>query len=175
MYKTKGFSLIELSIVIAVMAILAGGAMAGKGFMDAAKITQAASAIETTRIAVEMVVARRGGRWHNPRQGHSVYYGDLVARNLVPEMPWSIGDIDISVVAVGNGEAGEMRDLNKFPIYIVAKGPLVQLQALFDRLESHHLFVNASDESSLYCTQEDTPYFIGPDVYAHRFCFQRSL
>jgi len=161
-----------LSIVIAIMTVLASGAMAAKGFIDAAKITKAASAIETTRLAIETVIARRGGQWYNPIQGHSVYHADLVARNLVPEMPWSIADITISVAAVGN-ETPEVTHI--LPIYVVAQGPLVQLRALFERLESHHLFLNSAPPDNTHCTPEDAPFALPHDIYQHNFCFRRSL
>ncbi|MDP7037722.1 MAG: prepilin-type N-terminal cleavage/methylation domain-containing protein [Myxococcota bacterium] len=175
MHKSKGFSLLELSIVIAVIAILAGVATASKGFIDAAKITKAASAIETTRVAVETLIARRGGQWYHRVQAYNVYNDDLVTRHLVPEMPWRVADINISVAAVGDDSADAVHDRNHVPIYIVAKGPLVQLRALFERLENHHLFANASGASNTHCTPEDEPFALPHDIYQHNFCFQRSL
>ena len=176
MHKSKGFSLLELSIVIAIMTVLASGAMAAKGFIDAAKITKAASAIETTRVAVETLIARRGGQWYHRVQAYNVYNDDLVTRNLVPEMPWRVADINISVAAVGDDSADAVHDRNHVPIYIVAKGPLVQLRALFERLESHHLFLNSAPPANTHCTPKNQPTALPhDDIYQHNFCFQRSL
>jgi len=177
MYKSKGFSLIEFSIVVAVMSILAGGAMAGKGFMDAAKITQVASAVETTRVGVETLVARRGGQWHHEEGGViSVIHDDLIARNLVPEMPWRIGDIDISFVLVTqsyqNPEA--MHDHDNHPIYILATGPEQQLKSLLERMENHAFFLNAQADHPRGCTQKNAIQNAGQD-YGAILCFERSL
>ncbi len=177
MYKTKGFSLIELSIVIAIMAVLAGGAMAGKGFMDAAKITQVASAVETTRVGVETLVARRGGQWHREEGGMlSVIHDDLIARNLVPEMPWRIGDIDISFVLVTQSyqNPAAMHDSDNHPIYILATGPESQLANLLERLENHALFLNNQPDHPRVCTQKNAIESSGQE-YDAILCFRRSL
>ncbi len=64
--KRRGFSLVELSIVLVVIAIIAGGAMAGRSLINAAKIRSLLADINIDRTAVETF-----------KQQYSAYPGDL--------------------------------------------------------------------------------------------------
>jgi len=148
-----------------------------KGFIDAAKITQVACAVETTRIGVETLVARRGGNWHHEEGGIvSVIHDDLIARDLVPEMPWRIGDVDISFVLVmqSYGRPEAMQDNDNHPIYILATGPESQLKNLLERMENHAFFLNARTDHPRGCTQKNAIENAGQD-YGAILCFKRSL
>ena len=59
--KTRGFTLIELGIVVAVIALLASGVMAGQGFIRTTKVNRAVQSIQNVRKAVNAYVAGRGG------------------------------------------------------------------------------------------------------------------
>jgi hypothetical protein len=150
--------------------------MASKGFLDAAKVTQVASAVEKTRIAVETLVARRGGHWHQEGKAISVIHDDLIARDLVPAMPWRIGDIELSFVLVMQSYARPeaMHESNNHPIYILATGPETQLKNLLERMENHAFFLNSRTDYPEGCTQKDA---IQSDegVHGALLCFQRSL
>ena len=163
----KGFTLIELGIVVAAISLLASGVMAGKGFMDAAKITKAVDAVDKTRLAVETYVARRGGVWQESEfleQGD--YFTALTDRHLVPEMPWNVGDMEVSVAMYVANAAYDA-------VIIQVSGPSTNITAMFDRFQSHQLFSNFLPSSPNICTQYDS-VAAGPNSTA-LFCFERSL
>ena len=160
----QGFTLIELGIVVAAISLLASGVMAGKGFMDAAKITKAVDAVDKTRLAVETYVARRGGVWLDAEaleQGD--YVTALVDRQLVPEMPWQVGDMSVSFVMYGANP-------NLDAVVILVTGHSTNIAAMFERFENHDLFINHTGNESFWCTQEHQ-IVPGPNSNA-KFCFQ---
>ena len=165
--QTNGFTLIELGIVVAVISLLTSGVMAGTGFINAAKITKAVDAVDKTRLAVETYVARRGGVWQEfeaLEQGD--YFTALVDRHLVPEMPWQVGDMEVSVVMYVANSAYDA-------IIIQVSGPSTNITAMLDRFQTHQLFSNFSSSAPGFCTQYDN-LGVGPNSTA-LFCFERSL
>ena len=61
MKNSKGFTLVELGIVIGVMAVLATGVLLGHGFAQASKVTKAAQGVQHLKKATVNYVGRRGG------------------------------------------------------------------------------------------------------------------
>ena len=165
--RRKGFTLIELGIVVAVISLLASGVMAGTGFINAAKITKAVDAVDKTRLAVETYVARRGGVWQgfeSLEQGD--YFTALVDRQLVPEMPWHVGDMTVSLVMYVANSAYDA-------IIIQVSGPSTNITAMLERFQTHQLFSNFSPSAPGFCTQYDN-LVVGPNSTA-LFCFERSI
>ncbi len=64
--EESGFTLIELSIVLAIIAVIAGGVFAGQSLMDAAKIRSVVADVSKYRTAVESF-----------RQQYNAYPGDI--------------------------------------------------------------------------------------------------
>ena len=165
--QTNGFTLIELGIVVAVISLLASGVMAGTGFINAAKVTKAVDAVDKTRLAVETYVARRGGVWQESEVLDSGdYYTALVDRQLVPEMPWHVGDMTVSLVMYVANSAYDA-------IIIEVSGPSTNITAMLERFQTHQLFSNFSPSAPGFCTQYDN-LVVGPNSTA-LFCFERSL
>ena len=61
-HKTRGFTLVELSIAVGVMSLLASSVLAGQGFIRAAQINRIADQITNIRKAIAVYAGRRGGK-----------------------------------------------------------------------------------------------------------------
>jgi type II secretory pathway pseudopilin PulG len=110
-FRSAGFTIVEMGIVIAVIAILAGVVITGMGFFRAAKQRAAVDLISTLRKAGSQYALRhsRGiayGRSANLNDPQNVTLPALRAEGFLPmnpTTPW--GDPNI-VVAPANGAAG---------------------------------------------------------------------
>lgn len=85
----KGFSLVEISIVLSIVGILIGFTMKGKGLLDLAKSRSVISQIENYRAAIQIFIDRYGG-----------FPGDIADAKTV-----------ISTKAENGRADGEIRDL----------------------------------------------------------------
>ena len=76
----KGFTLIELGIVVAVIAILATVVLFGRGFLDSAKSSKAVEAVNTIRKAASTYNGVKGGTANDLNA-----LANLALRELIPE------------------------------------------------------------------------------------------
>ena len=76
--RSHGFTLVELSIVVAVMAVLAMVVLSGRGFVQASMVTKAAQGVQHLKKATVNYVGRRGGQVDNKTN-----LTDLAARQLI--------------------------------------------------------------------------------------------
>ena len=95
-HKTRGFTLVELGIVVGVISLLATSVLAGRGFIRAAEHTRITSDVDKIHKAVENYAGRRGGT----PQLSSNLLAELDARQLIVQ-----ADLDpaISNVAIREG------------------------------------------------------------------------
>lgn len=110
----RGFSLIELGIVIAVIAVLAAVVIFGRGFIAAGRITKAVEASNTIRKSASAYAGLQGGALSQPAVGTGLKA--LADRQLLPPLfPadgfWYVsgaaGTTDsISITAVHFGQQG---------------------------------------------------------------------
>lgn len=82
--SSRGFSLIELGIVIAVIAVLAAVVVFGRGFILAARVTKAVDASNTIRKAASAFAGVNGGAVPNSNTNE---LPALANRSLVPIQP----------------------------------------------------------------------------------------
>jgi prepilin-type N-terminal cleavage/methylation domain-containing protein len=75
--RQAGFTLIELGIVIAVIAILAAVVIVGRGFINSAKVSKAVDQVDVMRKAVSTIGGARGGDFT------SITMGELTTRSYV--------------------------------------------------------------------------------------------
>ena len=167
--QQEGFTLIELGIVVAIIALLSTSVLLGKGFIDASKISRAAEAVEKTRIAVETYIGRNGGNWEMVE--YLEYNGlatKLVDRKLVPEMPWQVGAIEIDLVAyttITNHDA----------VYVRGRGPQQSIAHMMVQLQNQKHFLNGTAAAPSGCSEVDQ---LTPDANGNALallCFQRRL
>lgn len=78
----RGFSLVELGIVIAVIAVLAAVVIFGRGFIQSARVTKAVDASNTARKGAATFAGVQGGLFKNP--GNQMV--QLADRGLVPAL-----------------------------------------------------------------------------------------
>jgi prepilin-type N-terminal cleavage/methylation domain-containing protein len=106
-YKLRGFTLIELGIVIGVMAILATVVLMGKGFIDAAKQTKAMQTINSL-VSASRTYAKQvnGGVSYETVSllcmGPDLASGGVACgTNILPsatvENPWGLADCEFGV------------------------------------------------------------------------------
>lgn len=74
--KNKGFSLLEISIVLSIIGILMGFAIKGKGIIDLAKTKSVTSQIENIRTAAQIFAEKYGGMPGDISNADSVLGGD---------------------------------------------------------------------------------------------------
>ena len=79
--RSRGFSLIELGIVIAVIAVLAAVVIFGRGFIAAARITKAVEGMNTIRKGAATYAGLQGGALNTSTASE---LPTLSARNLLP-------------------------------------------------------------------------------------------
>ena len=78
----KGFTLIELGIVVAVISVLAAVVMAGSGFVSTGKLGKAVEGVNTLKKASMAFAGRMGGEFPSDPAGLSV----LETRGLITEL-----------------------------------------------------------------------------------------
>ena len=108
MKEDRGFTLIELGIVIAILAILSGTVFAGKGFLRATQLSTVVQDISALRRAVDVYIGRRGGIYpQNPTEGGSnvlhledgAGQNELFSRQLIRQpIPYKIGSVEFKAV-----------------------------------------------------------------------------
>jgi prepilin-type N-terminal cleavage/methylation domain-containing protein len=105
-HSRRGFSLIELGIVIAVIAVLAAVVIFGRGFILAARVTKAVDASNTIRKAAATFAGVNGGALNGIPNTSQL--GPLSQRGLIPNLPagtttWTVsgaaGSTDAVVIA----------------------------------------------------------------------------
>ena len=101
-----GFTLIELGIVIAVIAVLAAAVLVGRGFMNSARVTKMVEAVDTAGKGARVYAGLAGGKFLSAADANIM--NKLNARGLlaggdgwnpVGPVGWSLG----SVQADANG------------------------------------------------------------------------
>ncbi|HEY3451479.1 MAG TPA: type II secretion system protein [Myxococcales bacterium] len=112
----RGFSLIELGIVIAAIAVLSTVVLLGSGFMNAAKARNAMELISTLRQAAKQFAARNnnGVTYYDtkasPPDKHKLSLKSLGKENLVPDpllSPWGTG---VAIEPDQSTDASKCRD-----------------------------------------------------------------
>lgn len=74
--RNRGFSLLEISIVLSIIGILMGFAIKGKGIIDLAKTKSVTSQIENIRTAVQIFTEKYGGMPGDISNADSVLGGE---------------------------------------------------------------------------------------------------
>ncbi|MGI5861213.1 MAG: type II secretion system protein [Myxococcales bacterium] len=109
--QSRGFSLIELGIVIAVIAVLASVVIFGRGFIVAGRVSKTVEATNTIRKAASTFAGLTGGTIVNPVQ-QANGLRTLRQRQLIPPTtnendPWCVAACpagtqdDFSIMAIG--------------------------------------------------------------------------
>jgi prepilin-type N-terminal cleavage/methylation domain-containing protein len=106
----RGFSLIELGIVIAVIAVLAAVVVFGRGFILAARVTKAVDASNSVRKAASTFAGLNGGALSGIANPTASQLATLAARGLIAPLPagqttWTVSG------AVGSTDAIVMTDV----------------------------------------------------------------
>lgn len=84
----RGFTLIELGIVIAVIAVLATVVLMGRGFIDASRQTKLVEALDAVQKAASTVAGLQGGTLTTSTANEM---GGLNTRVLIPSgAPWTV-------------------------------------------------------------------------------------
>ena len=102
----KGFTLIELGIVVAVIAILATVVLFGRGFLTSAGTSKGIEAINSIRKAAATYNGVTGG---NGAMDAADCLNDLAERELLPpaaltaSQPWVVGGVTISSCTITGG------------------------------------------------------------------------
>ena len=114
----KGFTLIELGIVIAILSILSTTVLAGKGFLRAMQLSAVVQEVGALRKAVDVYIARRGGTYpRNPIEGDSNVlqledggsHNALFARQLIRQpIPYKVGPVEFKKVWLSYYTSGIM-------------------------------------------------------------------
>lgn len=102
-YLKKGFSLVEISIVLSIVGILIGFTMKGKGLLDLAKSRSVISQIENYRAAIQIFIDRYGG-----------FPGDIADAKTVISTNAENGRAD--------GEIKDLADVKRFWDHLVKSG-----------------------------------------------------
>ena len=89
--QQRGFSLIELGIVIAVIAVLASVVIFGRGFIAAARITKAVEAMNTIRKSASSYAGLQGGSLATSAASQ---LPALANRQLLPPLTTATGTLD---------------------------------------------------------------------------------
>ena len=76
----RGFSLIELGIVVAVIAILATVVLVGRGFLESSRVSKVVEVIDTIAKGTAVFAGSNGGEIPG---GNVDYSGDLIDRELL--------------------------------------------------------------------------------------------
>jgi prepilin-type N-terminal cleavage/methylation domain-containing protein len=105
----RGFSLIELGIVIAVIAVLAAVVIFGRGFIIAARVTKAIDASNTVRKAASTFAGLNGGSL--AQVGNANQLNALQRRGLLPTPQGGLGSVWTVSGAEGSDEAVVVRDI----------------------------------------------------------------
>jgi hypothetical protein len=82
-HKTRGFTLVELGIVVGVISLLASSVLAGRGFIRAAEHTKITSEIDKIYKAVDNYAGRRGGTLQESLD----ILPALIERQLIGDLP----------------------------------------------------------------------------------------
>jgi prepilin-type N-terminal cleavage/methylation domain-containing protein len=113
----RGFSLIELGIVIAVIAVLAAVVIFGRGFINSARITQGVNAANSVRKGASSYAGLQGGTL--PSAGTAGQADDIVTlgnRSLLPVQvsPWYVSGSSanqsdsVQITKINMGTAGNL-------------------------------------------------------------------
>jgi prepilin-type N-terminal cleavage/methylation domain-containing protein len=112
--QRRGFTLIELGIVIAIIAVLASVVIMGKGFLDGARAAKLIEATDVIKKSVTTVAGLSGGLAPNTGVG-SNQIPNLRARNMVPGNPvgtpaadanaWVVAGAEYAITDVRHGTA----------------------------------------------------------------------
>jgi prepilin-type N-terminal cleavage/methylation domain-containing protein len=104
----RGFSLIELGIVVAVIAVLAAVVLVGRGFLNSARVSKVTEGIGVTKKAAATVAGLQGGRFPVTSTGNEL--GGLSQRQLVPALTnsvWQLQGAEFAITDVRFQSAGD--------------------------------------------------------------------
>ena len=161
---TKGFTLIELTISVGIVALLATGVMAGKGFINATHLSKQGQVIERTRMTATNFLMQRATQMDPRALEELELVEELLNRQLIPDAPWKSGDFTLKNIQF---------DAESRLLIISTSGPASQLNALTEYHTSHALFENRPPRY-LECAHARRP--MQPrGVGAIKLCFKTSL
>src|SRR5688572_12088138 len=81
MRKQRGFTLIELGIVIGVIAVLAMVVLVGRGFMESERVSKVVEAVNAVQKSVKVYVGHSAGTF---RAAEPALLNSLQSRALIP-------------------------------------------------------------------------------------------
>jgi len=88
--QQRGFTLIELGIVVAVIAVLATVVLMGKGFIDSSRVTKLHEAMEVVKKGASTIAGMQGGTITTSAAGANELT-NMRTRNLIPATGSSVG------------------------------------------------------------------------------------
>jgi prepilin-type N-terminal cleavage/methylation domain-containing protein len=98
----RGFTLIELGIVIAVIAVLATVVLFGRGFIQAARASKTSEGLDVVRKGANTIAGIQGGVITSSATGTNEM-GGVLARGLIPNNPYTTATgFSIHSVVFGN-------------------------------------------------------------------------
>ena len=181
MSENRGFTLIELGIVIAILAILSSTVLAGKGFLRATQLSTVVQDITTLRRAVDVYVARRGGTYpQNPTEdGSNVLHledgagqNELFSRKLIRQsIPYNVGPVEFKAVWLSFYTSGIMESDGMVIELLLDDDVKQQMGAeILEQLQRDPYFAPELSPSGL-CTEPDEE-ILSARLY---LCFKGNL
>lgn len=169
----RGFSLIELGIVIAVIAVLAAVVIFGRGFIAAGRVSKAVEGFNTVRKAGTTLAGLRGGSFTPPSSTSEIQ--NMAKRGLLPVDPtattWDMAGSGTTAFTVSNIQfstlnVGGTGGVNAVAITLKAPDPTAAEDVWNSIAQDKNLIQTPATIGTLNCT------VVRPTADTNNFCFK---